>query len=203
MLFRENPCGERVDRIRLQDGHDALQDDRPSIELGRHEMHGHAGNLDTVFEGLSLRVHAWKRRQERWMDIDDAIGKGSDHLGAQHAHEPGEAHHIHAALLKLPYQRAVVIIARGPTAMTYADGFDTRASCPLEAACSLAIGDHNRQIGVEAPFTHRIDQRLKIAAATGNEHSQSTARDGSRAHCTYVTDGSPGTISPMMFPPRA
>jgi len=39
--------------------------------------------------------------------------------------------------------------------------------------------------------------------AQGSTLPQSTARDGSRAHCTYVTDGSPGTISPMMFPPRA
>ena len=71
VLFRENACRQRVGRIGLEDGYDALQDDRTAIELGRHKMHRDTGDLDAVLECLSLRIHAGKRRQKRRMDVQD------------------------------------------------------------------------------------------------------------------------------------
>src|SRR6188508_1263725 len=87
--------------------------------------------------------------------------------------------------------------------MAQTDGFDPRAPCAIETASILTIGDHNRDDGVETPIRDRVDQRLQIAAATGDQHTQSTARNRVASHGTYVTSGSPGTISPITLPPSA
>jgi len=111
VLLFEKACRQGVGRIGLEDGYDALQDDRTPIELGRHKMDRDTGDLDPVIECLSLRIHTGKRREKRRVDVQDPIGKSLDHRAAQHTHEPGEAHNIHASLLKLFHQRAVIVIA--------------------------------------------------------------------------------------------
>ena len=43
----------------------------PGVELGRHEVHRRAADLDAVLERLPLRVDARKRRQQRRMNVQD------------------------------------------------------------------------------------------------------------------------------------
>ena len=64
---------ERVDRVVLEHRHRRLQDDRTVVELACHEVHGRAGDADAVLERLPLRVEAGKRRQQRRMDVEDAM----------------------------------------------------------------------------------------------------------------------------------
>jgi hypothetical protein len=46
----------------------------------------------------------------------------------------------------------------------------------FETRCVGPIRDHHHDRGVEAAAPRRIDQRLQIAPATGNENSQSAMR---------------------------
>mgnify|MGYP006137190317 CR=1 FL=1 len=55
------------------------------IEFFVHEMDGAAGDFDAIVEGLLPGFEAGKGGEEGWMDVDDAIGEGADHLMAQPA----------------------------------------------------------------------------------------------------------------------
>ncbi len=68
-----------------------MQDDDAVVELIIHKVNGAAGDFYAVLECLLLRVEAWKGRQQRWMNIEDAIGKGGDEVRRQEAHVAGEA----------------------------------------------------------------------------------------------------------------
>ena len=59
--------------VAVIDGDDRLGDDRAFVELFGHEMRGGADDFHAAFEGLPVRVRAGERRQERMMNVDDAL----------------------------------------------------------------------------------------------------------------------------------
>ena len=68
----------------------ACSDDRPAIELGGHEMDGRAADAHAVLERLPLRVEPGKRRQQRRMNVEDAIGKRLEQRRPDQPHEAGQ-----------------------------------------------------------------------------------------------------------------
>ena len=75
MLLDEYPRRQRFHRIVVQHRNGRLQDDRPAVQLGRHEVHGRAADADAILERLPLRVKAGKRRQQRRVDVQHPIGE--------------------------------------------------------------------------------------------------------------------------------
>ena len=65
-----------------------------------------------VVQRLLLRVQARVFRQQRRVDVEDAIGKRVDEHRAQQTHETGQAHQRDVALLQLVDERAIVVLAR-------------------------------------------------------------------------------------------
>ena len=76
MLLDQDARRQRLDGVVVQHRHRRLQHDRPGVEIRVHQMHRRAGDAHAVLERLALRVEAGKRRQQRRMDVEDAIGKG-------------------------------------------------------------------------------------------------------------------------------
>ena len=58
----------------------------------------------------------------------------------------------------------------------------------LEALGILAIRDHERESGVEAAIRHGIDERLQIAAASGDQHADPAAANWTPGSL-HVADG--------------
>ena len=71
--------------------------------------------------------------------------------------------------------------------MTQCQRLDTDAPRVFEPAGILLIGDDHRDSGVEPPLGDRIDDRLKIASAAGEEYAQ-PAVNGVGSHFSYRSD---------------
>ena len=72
-----------VARVRQLDG--ALQDDRPRVDALVDEVHRDAEDLHAVVERLLDGVQARERRQQRRMDVEDAVGEARTKPGLSSA----------------------------------------------------------------------------------------------------------------------
>src|SRR5579863_5788368 len=77
VLFNQDAFGQGVTVVGVENRDDPLQHDNAVVEVLIDKMDRAAGELDAVFEGLLLRFEAGKGGQQRRMDIEDAVGKGS------------------------------------------------------------------------------------------------------------------------------
>ena len=75
MLHRQDAVRQRVARVVVEHRNRALQDDWSAVELGRHEVDGHATHLYPVLNRLMLGIHAGKGRQKGRMNIQNPIGE--------------------------------------------------------------------------------------------------------------------------------
>ena len=97
MFLLEYARRQRVDGVVVADLDGALEDDRAGVEGFVDEVNGAAGDLDAVFERLSLRVESGKCGQQAWVNIDDAVGKGAYEIARQEPHIAGEANKLDIA----------------------------------------------------------------------------------------------------------
>src|ERR1700733_1618954 len=98
MFFRENARAESLCIVCLVNGHRALQDDDAMVELLVDEVYGAAGDFDSVLEGLMLRVEAGECRQQRRMNVQNALRECLDEAGREQAHVAGETNKFDAML---------------------------------------------------------------------------------------------------------
>src|SRR5450432_1687607 len=64
VLLFEYPGGKRFDRVVVEHGHDGLANDGARVKILIHEVDRTAGDFDTMFERLILRVEPGKSRQQ-------------------------------------------------------------------------------------------------------------------------------------------
>src|SRR5678810_1144245 len=95
-------------------------------------MNGSAAHLHTVLDGLPLRLESGESRQERRMDVHDAVRERLNELRSHEAHESGEAHESDVARTQLHGERMVVVIARRKGAMREHQRFDAGRTRPLK-----------------------------------------------------------------------
>ena len=171
MLFDENACRQRLDGVAVEHRHGGLQHDRPVVELGVHDVHRRAGHTDAMLERLTLRVEAGKRGQQRRMDVEDAVRKRAKKRIADETHEAGEADELDASPLQKVRQRAVVGVAVGIIARGEVKRLDSGVAGALQTGRLSAIGDDDRNPRVEPPGSDRVDDRLKVAAAPGDQYA--------------------------------
>src|SRR5581483_2704762 len=75
-----------VELVAVRDAAGRLLDDRPVVELLGHVVAGGADQLDAALVRLVIRLRADERRQERMVDVDDAVAILGDESGRQHLH---------------------------------------------------------------------------------------------------------------------
>jgi hypothetical protein len=112
VLFGQNALRERVLVVLLQNGDRTLQDDYAVIEMLVDKMHCAASHFDAVLEGLLLRVETGKRRQQRGMNVEDAIRKRGDEPGREQAHVARKADEIDIVSAQAGDHIGVVLNAR-------------------------------------------------------------------------------------------
>ena len=170
VLFDQDPRRQRLRRCHRRHRHRRLQDDRPAIEPGGHEVHRRAAHAHAVRERLRLGIEAGKRRQQRRMDVQDPIGKGVEQRRADQPHEAGETDQPDVVRLQRLRQRLIVGVtrARGRAAAPSCASMPASRARSRPAA-SGTIRDHHRDRGIERAPGDGVDDRLKVAAAPGNQ----------------------------------
>ena len=84
----------------LENRNGALQDDGAVVKLFIDKVHRAAGDFDAVGKSLLLRLKPGKSRQQRGMDVENAVGEGGDERWRKQAHVAGQANQIDAVLLQ-------------------------------------------------------------------------------------------------------
>ena len=64
MFLGENARGQRVLIVFRQYRHCLLHHDHAVVQLFVDKVHGAAGDRDSIFEGLALRIQTWKCREK-------------------------------------------------------------------------------------------------------------------------------------------
>src|SRR5690348_4537767 len=105
------------------------------------------------------------------MDVDHAVMPGVDESAPEDAHEAGEADELDACLLERAVERRVEGVTIGEVAVSNDPRRDLGARRALEALSIGAIGNHQDDLGRIVAHRARVDQRLKVGAAAGDQHA--------------------------------
>src|SRR5260370_28853834 len=106
MFLFQDALGKGVLVVGIEDGDDGLQDDGAGVEIFVDKVDGASGELDAVVEGLLLRFEAGEGRQERRVNIEDALGKSGYEEGGEKTHVAGEANEINFVFVEYGGDRA-------------------------------------------------------------------------------------------------
>jgi hypothetical protein len=79
------------------------------VKIFIDKVHRAAGDFNAVFEGLGLPVESGKGRQQRWMNIENAMRKGGDEERRKQAHVAGQADQIDFVLMQAGDHVGVVL----------------------------------------------------------------------------------------------
>ncbi len=148
---------------------DCLGDDRPGIDVGAHEMHRAPGKAHAGGQRLPLRVKPREGRQQRGMNVDHPIAPSLDKTGVEDAHKASEANQVDP----VPAQSRVSL-RRKTYAITVRNhcARDASGGGPRQARGVRPVADDNGDLGGIGWIGARIDQRLQIRPASGDQHAQ-------------------------------
>ena len=165
MLLLENAFCKRMGIILLQDWHGFLQDDDTVIQLLVDKVYGAARDLYSVIKCLLLCIEPREGRQQRWMDIENALRKCLNKFYGEETHITCQADKVHVMLSQACDDFGVMLSALTPTCfnrnrrMTALDSRRQarRFSLVRDDNCNFCI----RQFSVG----NRIGNRQKIGSA--------------------------------------
>ena len=120
-----------------------MKDDRPSVQSRCHEVDGRTGNAHAMHKRLTLGIQSRKRREQRRVDVEDAIRKGVQQRRPDKAHESGETHEGHSARLQRTRDRGVVNPAVRIVARIEEEGLDGRGAGALQPCGVRSIRNHD------------------------------------------------------------
>ena len=147
MLLLEDAGGEGFGGVGVEDGDGVLQDDDAVVYGLVDEVDGAAGDFRSVVEGLVLGVEAGEGGEQRWMDVEDAVGEGRDEGRRDDAHVAGEADEVDVVVMELGDHFGVVI---GALAACGGDGEGGEAEVAGggEAGGGFDVGEDDGDLGV-------------------------------------------------------
>ena len=135
-------------------------------------MDGHAADLYSVVDRLLLGVESRERGQQRRMDVEDAVGERLDERRTDEAHEAGQADKPDVAGAQLLDESAVICVAGRKGAMRETYRLDLGRPRSIQSSGILAVGNDDRNRRVQVADGNRVNQRLEIAATTGDENPE-------------------------------
>ena len=147
----------------------ALSDDPASVHRRVDIMDRHAHHLNAVFNRLPDRVLAFKRRQERGMDIHNPLIIRFQHHRRQQPHIPRQRDPLHTVSLAagddltfvIRLGRIVLRIKRKHVNAALLRLFNDR--------CAWLIDDDQRDFRVQLTGFDRVGDRFKVRAGAGSE----------------------------------
>src|SRR5882672_2037324 len=129
------------------------------------EMDGATSEFHAVFEGLALRFQPGERREQRRMNIQDAVQKSCDKKGRQQAHVSGETDQIDLLFVKNRSDLTVIDLALQAFRRNHARLDSTRFRA-LDARRALAIADDDGDLRVRNPSRRNaFRQGFEVRAA--------------------------------------
>ena len=146
-----------------------LNDDRPAVDLGPHEVNRAAGEAHAGLDGPGMGIQPLERGQQRGMNVDQPVVPAFHEFRREHAHEAGEADQLDAACFQRLRQRPFEGSPR-PVPPVVDDPMGQARLCgPREAVGVCPVGEHQRDFARGAGAGAVVDESLKIGAATRDQ----------------------------------
>ena len=174
MLLNLDAGVQRLGSVILHHGHALLNEDGTGVRSRVDEVHRDARDLAAVIERLSPAMDTGKRRQQRGMDVEDAVRKRGEQLRLDDTHEArehdrvdaGVFKHLDAAVFRGTFQlglprRAVEILA--------GDVVLTRTIEDLRVG---EVREHELDLRIERAGGDRVDDGLHVGSGSGPEDTQ-------------------------------
>lgn len=142
------------------------------VEFFVDEVDGASSDLYSVVEGLLLRVQSWKRRQQRRMNIKNALRIGLHEGRREKPHITCQADQLNFMLLQCSDDGKVVF---GASATLCFYGQRRPASCArcIEARSIRDVRDDNSDFAIgEAAVIDGIRYREKVGASAGEQDTK-------------------------------
>jgi hypothetical protein len=174
VLDGEDAGGERVGRVVRVDGHGLLQHDRAGVVRLVDEVDRRAAPLHAVVEGgfvdaAAVEPGPAERRQERRVDVEDAVLKRA-HDGGRHVLEiPGERDEVDAVLAQRRQQSFAERLGPVKVLRPDDDARDAVPRRPLQHADPVAVRHDERDLGAERARLHRVEDGLHVRAPARGE----------------------------------
>ena len=136
------------------------------------EVDGASRDLGSVVERLLLGVEAGEGRQQRGVDVEDAVGEGAHELGRDEAHVAGQADEIDLVLVEAREHFGIVVGAlaagRGDR-----DGGEAKLARRGEAGRIVAVGEHDGNLRAEqALLLDGLGDGKEIGATAGEKDAK-------------------------------
>src|SRR5690348_16384086 len=103
MLLNQDARRKALDGIAVQNRYGGLGDNWPGVHIGCDDMHRAATDLDARRERVRLGPGRHTSRegwQQRWMNIEDAVGIRFDDAGIQNALVASQRNRLYVRFLK-------------------------------------------------------------------------------------------------------
>ena len=171
MLFAQDPCGKRFRGVVIVNRDNRLDDDRTRIDSFIGEMDGTAGELDPVLDRFFLYLGPGEGREQCWMDVHDARGKGAKKLGRKNPHEPRQHHKFDLCRLQFRNNTAVIFHPSRELAMIDDCRRNSMGTAPLKRTGVLIVADDYPDFGIQSSPLNVIDDRLKVGAASRDKNT--------------------------------
>src|SRR4029453_9549665 len=171
VLLAQDARSKRVGGVIRQHRHRGLGDDRAGIEVGRDKMYRAAADAGAGIDRLLLHAQAREGRQQRGMDVDDAVLPVRRKPRALDAQEAPQRHQSDTTLLQLGRDGAIEALAVGKALVR---DNRRRNACVLRKLQSRRPGNvaHNDgDFGWIVRSLRRLDQGGHVAPAPGDEDS--------------------------------
>jgi hypothetical protein len=162
VLLFENARGERLHRVVVAHVDAALHDDRSAIECLVDKVNRAPGDFHAMRESLCLRIDTGKRRQQRRMNVDDAIRIRSEKQRAEQAHVTGESDEIGTCLLQHTQNFTLVCGTIGEIAIVDHQSGVSPLACPGDPGRVGAIGNHHGDLGIQLFLNDGLMNRREI-----------------------------------------
>src|SRR4051794_900759 len=111
------------------------------------------------------------------MDIENAPGERFEQRSPNQPQKSRQTYQIDLFLTQAIGQRAIVGLTALVRAWIHPQRFDARVARPEQTGSVGAIRDHDRDGRIEASFVDGIYDRLEIAAAARDQHTEAAAHD--------------------------
>ena len=113
VLELEDPLLQGVAIVAFQNRRSGLGENGARVTALVYQVNGRAADSNTLLEGLPLSIDTRKCRQERRVDVENAVGPGLDELRAQHPHVARAGYPVDPVLLESLCNDGLMGLSRG------------------------------------------------------------------------------------------
>ena len=168
VLDRAQRVADRGGLGRLGEVERALEDDRAGVDALIDEVDGDTEHLHAVGERLLDRPDAGEGRQQRGVDVDDALREAAEEVGVEQLHVAGEDHEVDA-LLDEPVGHRPSRARRSSNASRAKTAVSTPAAARARAPCASGLSEPTATTSMPSRPWTRVEDRLQVRARPRGE----------------------------------